>query len=418
MLALATLVMIATSPGQTFGFSFFNPHIREALSLSRTELSAAYLVATLLAAAPLSYLGGLSDRFGMRRVLLIAVAVMSAACALAASVQNVAMLFITFFVMRMVGPGLMTLLANNTLAAWFDHRLGVASGAMQFGMAGAIAVVPAGLFALIELVGWRQAYLWMGAALGIGLLPLLWAVYRQSPADVGQWPDGRAPSDDELSTAGLPIGAGSVHGPTGYANSLSLDEAIRTRAYWILLAATGAWALIGTGLIFHMQAIFTSRGLDEVLATRAPTMVAVGMAVMQLTGGILADRIGVRWLAVASMAGIATGCSIIATAPGSLLLAGYGVYGLAQGLMTIVAGTAWARYFGRAHLGKIRGTAVTAAVASSSAGPLIMGVSSDYLGGFEPSMWVFAAGAAMLAVAAVWATPPSLTGREPTVTAL
>jgi len=409
---MATLVMIATSPGQTFGFSFFNPHIRQALSLSRTQLSAAYLVATLLASLPLAYLGGLSDKFGMRRVLLIAVAVMAAACALAASVQNVAMLFATFFIMRMVGPGLMTLLANNTLAAWFDRRLGVASGAMQLGMAGAIAVVPAGFYMLINTIGWRQAYLAMGAALAVGLLPLLWFVYRQSPSDVGQWPDGRAPDEDDPSLADPSMSAGSAHGISGYANSLSLDEAIRTRSYWILLAATGAWALIGTGLVFHMQAVFTSRGLDEALAAWAPTAMAIGMAAMQITGGILADRIGVRWLVVMAMSGIAAGCSVVALSSGLGLLLGYAVYGLAQGVMTIVAGTAWARYFGRAHLGRIRGTAVTAAVGSSSAGPLIMGASSDYLGGFEPSMWVFVAGAAALAVAGFWATPPALPSRD------
>jgi MFS family permease len=256
----------------------------------------------------------------------------------------------------------------------------------------------------------------MGGALAIGLLPLLWLAYRQSPADVRQWPDGRAPNDDDLSEDEISMSAGSQHGVSGYANSLSLDGAIRTRAYWILLAATGAWALIGTGLVFHMQAVFTSRGLDGALAAWAPTTMAIGMATMQIAGGILADRIAVRWLVVASMAGIAAGCSIIALADGLSLLVGYGVYGLAQGVMTIVAGTAWARYFGRAHLGKIRGTAVTSAVASSSAGPLIMGVSSDYLGGFEPSMWIFVAGAAALAVAGFWATPPALPNRAATAT--
>ncbi|MEM9658314.1 MAG: MFS transporter, partial [Planctomycetota bacterium] len=414
MLALATLVMVATSPGQTFGFAFFNVHFRNDLSLSRTELSAAYLVATLLAAAPLSYLGALSDRIGLRRSVLVAVAAMSATCLLAATVQNLAMLFCIFFIMRMVGAGFMTLLANNTLADWFDRRLGLASGAMQLGMAGAVAVVPGGFWLLIEAVGWRQAYVMIAAAIGLTLLPVLLVAYRENPEDVAKSVDGRRtprPLDrvDQASTAPTdPTGAGPLsHGTSGYANCLSLERAMRTRAYWILIAATGAWALIGTGLVFHMEAIFRVNGLSDAVAARAPMMMAAGMAAMQLFGGVLADRLAIRWLAVAALAGMSLGCSVMAAGGGRALLAGYGVYGLAQGLMTIIAGTAWARYFGRAHLGKIRGTAITAAVGSSSAGPFILGASADYLGGFEPSLWLFAAAAAALSIASWWATPPT-----------
>ena len=57
MVPLATLVMICSAPGQTYGFMRFNPSIRESLSLSQTDLSATYLLATLCAAIPLSYLG-------------------------------------------------------------------------------------------------------------------------------------------------------------------------------------------------------------------------------------------------------------------------------------------------------------------------------------------------------------------------
>ena len=67
MLAAATMVMVASSPGQTFGFSFFNPEFRATLSITSTTLSATYLVATLLAAVPLTYVGALADRFGLRR---------------------------------------------------------------------------------------------------------------------------------------------------------------------------------------------------------------------------------------------------------------------------------------------------------------------------------------------------------------
>jgi len=49
---------------------------------------------------------------------------------------------------------------------------------------------------------------------------------------------------------------------------------------------------------------------------------------------------------------------------------------------------------------------LTAAIAGSSLGPLLMGVSDDYLGSFTPAFGLFAGLALVIAIAGVWATPP------------
>ena len=393
MLPLAMMVMVSTAAGQTFGLTFFNSHFRQAFDLTSTGLSATYLVATVIASLMIPYIGSLIDRFGMKRAVLLAVAAMALACVFASQVQGVATLFLAFVLLRTIGPGIMTLLANNTLAIWFDRRLGLASGMMQVGMAGAMAFVPIALLALIDAYGWRGAYLALAAIFAAGLLPLLLLVYRESPADVGQFPDGaqtQCPQRSKLAAAGLNIG-----------------EAMQHQAYWILLIAAATWALIGTGLVFHLESIFRNQGLGKVASARALSYLAIGMASMQIAGGLLADRVATRCLLITSISLIATSCTILATGGAALLTCGYAVHGCAQGLMTIVAGTAWPRYFGRAHLGKIRGTSLTAAIAGSSLGPLIMGVSIDTWNDFSPALWLFAAGAACVAVACFWAIPPA-----------
>jgi MFS family permease len=93
----------------------------------------------------------------------------------------------------------------------------------------------------------------------------------------------------------------------------------------------------------------------------------------------------------------------------STLSLGYGVFGCAQGMMSVVSGTVWARYFGRKHLGKIRGMSLTAAVAASAIGPVVMSVSADYFGGFAGSLWLFAAMSVLCAITACWASPPRTT---------
>jgi OFA family oxalate/formate antiporter-like MFS transporter len=392
MLPLSMLVMIATCPGQTFGITYFNAKFRTAFDLSQTQLSATYLVATVIASLALPYLGGLSDRYGLKRSIIMAVSALALTCALASQVQGVVTLFIMFTLLRMIGPGMMSLLANNTLATWFDRRLGMVSGMMQVAMACAIATVPMGIVYLINTFGWRGAYIALAAILGVGLVPLLLFFYRESPAAFGQLPDGARRHNDEqfeLATWGLDV-----------------QQAMQHRAYWILLMATAMWALIGTGLIFHLDAIFQGYGLGIQQSTRAIGYMAAAMATMQILGGLLADRIPLRWLVVNAVGLIGVSCAMLATQDLRLLSASYITYGLGQGLMTIIAGTSWARYFGRAHLGKIRGTSLTAAIAGSSLGPLVMGISTDYLGGFAPSLWIFAGFAGIISIAGFWATPP------------
>jgi hypothetical protein len=46
MLPLATLALVASSPGQTFGVSIFNEPMRESLSLSHSQFAAAYMLGT------------------------------------------------------------------------------------------------------------------------------------------------------------------------------------------------------------------------------------------------------------------------------------------------------------------------------------------------------------------------------------
>jgi OFA family oxalate/formate antiporter-like MFS transporter len=406
MVAVTSVVLVSSSPGQTFGFTYFNPWLRRSLGLSQTELSATYLLATLLAALPLGFVGALADRVGLKRSMLATVAAMGGACLLSASVTNVPTLFVAFVAMRMFGPGVMTLLANNTLAAWFDLRLGLASSVVQMVMAAAMAVVPLALMGMIAAVGWRETYAVLGAILVLAVLPLVWQTYRECPDDVGQQRDGgwTAPAGQgDLLAFQTSSDALAVLDDEA---SFDLATAVRTRAFWILLAATSVWSMIGTGLVFHLDGLLASRGLSALEIAWTTPLMAVCMAATQLAGGRLADRVAPGRLAAVALAMEAGTCVMFATTGGILPVAAYGVFGAAQGVMSLVSSTVWTRYFGRRHLGKIRGTTLTVAISASAMGPLVMGVSFDYFGGFDTSMWAFAAAATALAMASPWATRP------------
>lgn len=132
---------------------------------------------------------------------------------------------------------------------------------------------------------------------------------------------------------------------------------------------------------------------------------------MQLIGGVLADAVRLNRLLTVGMAMLASGVSVLAGAnsAGTMHLFA-ALFGGGQGLTIAVGAVIWVRYYGRDHLGKIRGTIWSLTVAGSGLGPLIMGLVRDIDGRFDRAIYLFAALLVALAFAAWWAKEPQ---REP-----
>ena len=63
MVPVAVIAQAVTGVGQTYGVSVFNPSLLETLGISLSVLTGAYMVGTLFAALPQTYIGYLMDRF-------------------------------------------------------------------------------------------------------------------------------------------------------------------------------------------------------------------------------------------------------------------------------------------------------------------------------------------------------------------
>ena len=105
ILPISILGAFLTSPGQTYMVSVFNPSLREALDLSLSQLTGAYMLGTLLASLPQSYIGQWADRVGIRKMLFLITSLFSLACVFISQATSLPMLFLGFFFLRMFGQG-------------------------------------------------------------------------------------------------------------------------------------------------------------------------------------------------------------------------------------------------------------------------------------------------------------------------
>lgn len=398
MLPLSMAALIASSPGQTFGISIFNEPMRLSLGLSHGQMAAAYTLGTLLGAIPITFIGRQMDRHGLRRTLLAVVSLFSLACVGTSLVQGWLTLVGGFCFLRMLGPGALALLSGNTLAFWFERRLGMVEGLRQVGMAVAMASIPALNLWLVSQWGWRGAYGLLGAFIWLLLFPLTTLLFRNRPSDVGQQIDGI-----DTPGPGSPLKQNAVDAYWGF----TLGETLRMPVFWTVTIGTATFSLIHTAIFFCMVPMFQERGLSAGDVAASLTVFAVCLAVMQLVGGMLADRVRASFLISTGLVGLAMTVLLllVANSQAMALLAG-GALGVSQGIFFGATHPLWARYFGRRHLGKIRGMLMTVNVACSSLGPLFAGVTRDWQGDFTLALIVFAIAPLPIAACSFLVAPP------------
>jgi MFS transporter, OFA family, oxalate/formate antiporter len=368
ILAVGTFGMIMTTPGQTLGVSVFLDRIIEELGASRSQVSLMYTLATLAGAATLPFVGRFIDRRGPRLAVVLISAAFALACVAMGFVSGLLTLALGFFAIRALGQGALSLASVHVVNIWFVRRRGMAVGLKGAAVAAVTAFAPLGIEALVSSVGWRSAYMLLGGLVALTILPLGALLFRGHPERYGVRPDGRtvAPRADEPAEA-----------------AYTPRAARRTLTFWLLLAGDCWVSGLGTGLVFHHFSILAEGGMDRLSAAAVFVPLSLVAAGATLTTGFLLDRFSPRLLLSASLLFLATALVMAVRVSGPEGVIAYGaVLGLATGIRGAVAASAYAHYFGRAHIGAIKGMASTGSVAASSVGPLLFAFGMERLGGY------------------------------------
>ena len=382
MLAVASLAMFASGPGQSHTFSVFLLPISEDLGISRTSVSSAYAFATLVAAFGLPHVGRLIDRHGARRVLTAVGAAFGTAAVAFGVVNGFVVLMLGFAALRFFGQGSLMLCAGNLASQWFDRKRGLALSLTMLGFAVSVAVHPPLAQWLADMLGWRMAWVVMGVATWVLLLPPVLLLVFDRPEVLGLRPDG-------VTTDAAPPYPGAES--DGSVVGLSLGEARRTGAFWIILVSNSSFAALVTAMFFHQVSVFEAQGLD---ATLAASVFSISAAVMVITTplvGMMLDRLPTKPLYAAALlsVSVALGAMSLVNDLSSAIVFSV-LFGVANAAMHAHFTFVWPRFFGRRHLGSIQGVAQMGGVIGASIGPIPLGLGYDHLGGYGGALVVLA----------------------------
>ena len=249
---------------------------------------------------------------------------------------------------------------------------------MALGFSLSMAVHPALAQWLIDQVGWRETWIWLGLATWM-LLPLLALLVQNKPEDLGLRPDGvsvvnGARADGQTSENSPDVG-------------LTLNEAIHTWTFWTIAAAVSTMALVVTGIFFHQISIFAAQGLSPQVASQLFAVSAATMVVSMPLLGRLLDRFPTQLVFAGAL--LLTACALISLAAVTDVVSAffYGiVLGIANAAMHTHLNFVWPRFFGRKHLASILGVAQMFSIVGASLGPLPFGVAYDWLGSYTDAL--------------------------------
>ena len=389
VLAFATVTAAFTGPGQTIGVSVFIDHIISDLGLTRSEVSAAYLIGTMLGALTLPTVGRWIDRVGVRPAITAIGAGFAAALVAMSGVGNFITLAAGFTFIRLLGQGSLSLASTVAVTHWFDRRRGFALGLFATISGALMALTPVFLNLVINAYSWRTAWIVAGIAILVVVVPIArWGIISY-PSDVGQIPDGA-------------VTAAVDGAPPPLRPSMTRAEALRTVGFWILLAGSASNAMLSTALNFHQISLLGEAGMSSAEAALMFLPQVIGGSVAGIAMGALTDRVSARWLIPVTMIFLAGALGLASIVARGWLVVAYAIcLGLANGSGRAVGAAFLPKWFGVGHIGSISGFMTFAGVAASAIGPVAFSLGRDRFGDFGATSLFYAAIPLAVALAAV-----------------
>ena len=350
--------------------------------------------------------GEVVDRRGPRPLMLLGAAV-TTACFIGLSVQSDLWIFLTLHAITgLAGWTLFgALVVNAAVSKWFVARRGWALAIGSIGVSLAGMISPITVTFIVDTWDWRVGYAALGVFVTLAIVPVAF-VMRRTPEDYGMRPDGNGDDTDAAQSPRSPS-AGFAPSPTG---SLTRSQALRTSGFWLLTLGFGLNFAAMTAILIHAIPFATEAGFSRAVASAALAVNGLGNLSSKAFWGYGLQRLDARLLAATaytiSSAGVALMIVAGATGQSAILFPAFFLYGFGFGGTIPLSEFLWARYFGRGHIGAIRGIGNPIAVVGTGVGPVLAGAWFDLSGSYTPAF--IAAIAVYMTAAAIIATsrPP------------
>ena len=353
-------------------FALLMTPVEQALGLSRAESSLAFSLALLVEGLLAYPVGRWIDR-GHERAVMSGGSALAALClVLLSQVSGVVGFYLAWAVL---GAAMSAMLYQPVFAVVTrrypeDFRRAIITMTFLGGLASTVFIP---LIAwLMASFGWRNAVLVLAALHLLICLPVHWQALRH------------APLARRLMTPDQPVSA-------------PLSQYLRSPTFALVGLFLVLMMAVTVALPAHMVNLLREHGMSEAWAIAVPASIGV----IQVAGRLLmyffehhldvhrANRLILTLLPLALLALVVA--PIFGAWQGWLMLVFVLLWGIGNGMLTIVKGTAMALYVSREHMASLNGALGVPQALARAAAPLLLGLLWTPVAGYTSGIWLLLA---------------------------
>lgn len=371
---------VSTTPAVHAVFGLFLLPLSAEFNWPRAAVSVVLGIMALTGAVMYPLAGRFADRHGARRMLIPGLALFAAAvAALSMLTGSLLHLYAAFFLVSLFGSIASTPIYSKVIAEWYDRGRGTALGiSAGLGNGAGSVLFPVVAAMVVASQGWRAGYLTVGAMILLLGLPALILLLRDAPVDHQRFGGGEAPSE-----------------------GMTLAEAMRTPAFWIITVAIASGAGCTTAIFSHVVPILADRGYGVDVGTAVVSTFALTTSAWQIATGRLLDMIQNPRVVIPMVAMAIVGLALLQYGDGTAVLVFAGVaLGIGMGTQYGALPYYLARYFGTRAFGSIIGIMYSAVIAAQGITPVLLDHAFDMQGSYQLAVviacFALAGGAALL----------------------
>jgi predicted MFS family arabinose efflux permease len=256
--------------------------------------------------------------------------------------------------------------------SYFDKNRGKALAIALAGTGVSAALIPVLTNTLMEMYGWRGAYVALAAIMVVAVFPLVLLLFH------GATDRARAARRAGVIETQVPL------------KGTPLREAFRSPRFVKLAGGAVVFSIAAAALTYNAVPIVISQGMSPAAAAGIAGLVGIGSIIGRLGGGILLDRYNARYVAGYGVLLPLAAIGILLGFKGSAEAASVACFVLGLSVGLEVDGCAYlaARHFGVKSFGTMFGSINGLLLFGSGVAPILANAVFDATRSYDLFMWV------------------------------
>ncbi|TGA99862.1 MFS transporter [Sporolactobacillus shoreae] len=266
-------------------FGFFLVPITKDLGITRAQFNANSSIAAVIGILASLFIGKLVDKYSARLVgtLCVLLTVVDLACW--AFVTQLWQMYLLSLVTGLSVISGTRLLISILVSNWFEKKRGLAISIALSGSGVGGVIMSQIVAAMITAHGWRPTFLLLAGITLLFSLPFTATVFRNKPSDIGLKPFGAHDLEDKTT--------GQRKTFNWAIKDVDQRGAVRSAAFWMLMAGFLLMGLINGGVIMNISASLIDADHTTQFVANIISIQMLVLIIAKITLGAVYDHFGI-----------------------------------------------------------------------------------------------------------------------------